>query len=100
MRISDWSSDVCSSDLVPRGATEYQFAQARMAPRAHDEHVGATIGDGREEYVADGGIVSGCIRGCCVDAVTAEVRRDVGAKCMLPFVRARPEHGYSFRFLP
>src|SRR3546814_21159436 len=51
------------SQHVPRGATEYQFAQARMAPRAHDEHVGATIGDGREEYLADGGIVRGWIRG-------------------------------------
>src|SRR3546814_16133565 len=70
-----------------------------MAPRAHDEHVGATIGDSREEYVADGDIVGGCIRGCRVDAMTAEMRRDVGAKCMLPFVRARAEHSYRFRFL-
>src|SRR3546814_8867829 len=36
MRISDWSSDVCSSDLPPSG-------DARAAPRLHIElrHVGA-----------------------------------------------------------
>src|SRR3546814_1465152 len=29
MRISDWSSDVCSSDLLPRGARS-QLAQGQM----------------------------------------------------------------------
>src|SRR3546814_7892163 len=28
MRISDWSSDVCSSDLVETGVSEYQLREA------------------------------------------------------------------------
>src|SRR3546814_5792531 len=37
MRISDWSSDVCSSDLVPRAARwpHQAAAQERFAPPSH-----------------------------------------------------------------
>src|SRR3546814_3904669 len=33
MRISDWSSDVCSSDLAPRASTPHAAARKRAAPR-------------------------------------------------------------------
>src|SRR3546814_21161737 len=38
MRISDWSSDVCSSDLSPAGAKQWQPVNQKpedMAPGAH-----------------------------------------------------------------
>src|SRR3546814_5005102 len=36
MRISDWSSDVCSSDLLPNQA--YQLALAQLMHRQVDRH--------------------------------------------------------------
>src|SRR3546814_4733736 len=41
MRISDWSSDVCSSDLLPQGA--------RSAARHFDEPQPSCSGSGRSE---------------------------------------------------
>src|SRR3546814_10774335 len=45
MRISDWSSDVCSSDLAP--CLEGVIAQARLVAGRHmldpDDHVGVDV---------------------------------------------------------
>src|SRR3546814_10449594 len=48
MRISDWSSDVCSSDLVVVGAEQSLPAGLALALGNRAERVEAT-GDGREE---------------------------------------------------
>src|SRR3546814_19998574 len=37
MRISDWSSDVCSSDLVDHAAHEAQVVGQQLLGRVHDE---------------------------------------------------------------
>src|SRR3546814_12841073 len=36
MRISDWSSDVCSSDLVPEGDHRQRFGEARIVREGGD----------------------------------------------------------------
>src|SRR3546814_7907395 len=38
MRISDWSSDVCSSDLAPAGVLRDARARGRRAARTDDAH--------------------------------------------------------------
>src|SRR3546814_12053216 len=43
MRISDWSSDVCSSDLI---AAREAFEEQRMVPHANRQ-AGAAVGMGR-----------------------------------------------------
>src|SRR3546814_6788945 len=37
MRISDWSSDVCSSDLDERGHVVEPLARAAVLPELHDQ---------------------------------------------------------------
>src|SRR3546814_20368330 len=43
MRISDWSSDVCSSDLVERpsllGPFSYEVTDTKLKRKAHPKHV-------------------------------------------------------------
>src|SRR3546814_6651135 len=41
MRISDWSSDVCSTDLHPRSGTVTPFPRARRFPDRHATSPGA-----------------------------------------------------------
>src|SRR3546814_16772635 len=67
MRISDWSSDVCSSDLSRPGGREYLHQAARVGGRARagvEDAFGADLGSDprRVEQVfgglaADGGFV-------------------------------------------
>src|SRR3546814_3995336 len=47
LRISDWSSDVCSSDLVKRSLFLHRFHKQGIAPRA------LIVGDHREPEVED-----------------------------------------------
>src|SRR3546814_8634851 len=54
MRISDWSSDVCSSDLLGYAANEAEFADAqasRMVQYATDAQI--------EEAIDNGGVMDG-----------------------------------------
>src|SRR3546814_2159366 len=48
MRISDWSSDVCSSDLLTLGTTRDQIVRAAMESLAHQ------CRDLMEAFAADG----------------------------------------------
>src|SRR3546814_18201471 len=51
MRISDWSSDVCSSDL-PSNLLRLEHAKARQRDLAgvHDEHVAGALGAVRDDH--------------------------------------------------
>src|SRR3546814_4424940 len=56
MRISDWSSDVCSSDLIPSRPDPFKIGLSYAAPRAFDmaicaraERGGMSIPDMRSE---------------------------------------------------
>src|SRR3546814_1427661 len=66
MRISDWSSDVCSSDVVPRGAAGRMFAMPKPYPREFREDV-IRVARSREPDVmlktiaADFGISESCL---------------------------------------
>src|SRR3546814_5930719 len=40
MRISDWSSDVCSSDLLAQGQSDAQFPRHALHQRARDADLG------------------------------------------------------------
>src|SRR3546814_15644442 len=52
MRISDWSSDVCSSDLHTRNA--------RRSRHECDGRHGGTVGDGEATMIAD--VIAGSLR--------------------------------------
>src|SRR3546814_2607385 len=52
MRISDWSSDVCSSDLS-QGAVEHRLEQLGQLARDHGWPVGAEGGDAVGQRVLD-----------------------------------------------
>src|SRR3546814_17907182 len=54
MRISDWSSDVCSSDLVVEIAGLEPRQHGHLRPAFHLEHADRI---GLAEHVVDGGIV-------------------------------------------
>src|SRR3546814_17661251 len=54
MRISDWSSDVCSSDLVLDGDIELRSLEARLT-KAEDAHDVETISNIHERLNAIGG---------------------------------------------
>src|SRR3546814_13589303 len=48
MRISDWSSDVCSSDLPPERTARAELAAAAAAEPVRDrDQIGAQLGRGR-----------------------------------------------------
>src|SRR3546814_5248756 len=57
VRISDWSSDVCSSDLVPRGAAAYG---RRAADGLAEETGGGVAGGSGGGCEASGATVSSC----------------------------------------
>src|SRR3546814_3176346 len=95
MRISDWSSDVCSSDLCPRpsAATRWRWhereADAGAAPRSWRR--GAQDGDGdggraRQTDAAadrDPAQTAGRGRGAAVDrSCLRSEERSVGEKCV------------------
>src|SRR3546814_5721354 len=85
MRISDWSSDVCSSDLEVGGNLRYAAAGEAhgddaalgrdtaqrpvedVAPDRVEDHVGAAAVGQAEHGIAE-------IRGCVVDAMVRAVR--------------------------
>src|SRR3546814_3922855 len=54
MRISDWSSDVCSSDLAVRAETERQAAESGIAEagRAYCAVLGADAGEAAAAAIA------------------------------------------------
>src|SRR3546814_20441523 len=58
MRISDWSSDVCSSDLESRGERIRQRQQQDGAhdPIADDPEHGGGVADGDEVERSEGGV--------------------------------------------
>src|SRR3546814_10922022 len=52
MRISDWSSDVCSSDLVNAAVFDYEYSDAQIYGPLFDSPIGvlfgiANVGDAR-----------------------------------------------------
>src|SRR3546814_10440980 len=94
MRISDWSSDVCSSDLIAKmismtGRSPMIFRESQMAElivitREGNELV-LEAGDGLSvmEVVRDGGVdeLLALCGGCCSCATSSEERR-VGKECV------------------
>src|SRR3546814_14325402 len=87
MRISDWSSDVGSSDLARARATTLRSAQAAAATAGSVHDVSARAGDG----------VAGLDR-CPADARVAGAwlhRRLYGGDGL---IRPAPEKGYEIRF--
>src|SRR3546814_16718695 len=93
MRISDWSSDVCSSDLFEALGHLHQPQRLAVALRARHAEVAAHLGLGvaallvaddhhaaavdAAEAADDGGVVG-------LGAVRSEERR-VGKECVSPF---------------
>src|SRR3546814_6057773 len=51
MRMSDWSSDVCSSDLVDVRAFEHPLADVATALEARDAEVDGAGGRGLDEVI-------------------------------------------------
>src|SRR3546814_2759863 len=84
MRISDWSSDVCSSDLVidmhlmPRGAQIFGRGQAR-GPRADDAD--RLAGRGARVQRFDPALGPSGVGDIFLDAARSE-RRRVGKECV------------------
>src|SRR3546814_9743427 len=59
MRISDWSSDVCSSDLVCKAANGHAHTIRRMLTTEKvDTTSGAFLFVGRDAYEAKGGTIT------------------------------------------
>src|SRR3546814_10855615 len=92
MRISDWSSDVCSSDLEIAERLEHRDLQAVVAHHAADllrrpvegEEVGLEDLDAVEARRRDGGKL-------LVEIATDRYRRDRGLHCPPPAVRKRTD---------
>src|SRR3546814_2734465 len=57
MRISDWSSDVCSSDLAAMAAT-------RAEPHSHDHHAHDAHGDGHAHRSEERRVGQECVSKC------------------------------------
>src|SRR3546814_20561661 len=78
MRISDWSSDVCASDLRSRRGGEVGLAHQRLADQEAVDAVGRErieIGAGRQTAFADKGGVFGCTRRKFDRSVKIDVER-------------------------
>src|SRR3546814_9516827 len=75
MRISDWSSDVCSSDLLPHFAVSREALRAALERHPELELASASVG----QALAD------------VDAARAEKRPDWGFN--VAFQRRDPQFG-------
>src|SRR3546814_6878731 len=72
MRISDWSSDVCSSDLIDAAVSEHAVAKIRDAiPRVKTQAPVATIGAEQIEDAAAKRIIH-------VDAFTVTTQARLG----------------------
>src|SRR3546814_4287948 len=90
MRISDWSPDVCSSDLLARGggADRHEGGRADFAP-PHLDGAGAGLAVGRGNRKGKAGI-------CHAARCRIERRARQGRKGALqPFLRSRSEEHTS-----
>src|SRR3546814_8912473 len=54
MRISDWSSDVCSSDLLTLGFTYNPASQIAQATRSNTAYSWTDAANGTDSYTANG----------------------------------------------
>src|SRR3546814_18396560 len=71
MRISDWSSDVCSSDLTP--ATKLMFGAAQIARMRPGTHlINASRGSVVDIDALAGALRSGHLAGAAVDVFPSE----------------------------
>src|SRR3546814_1990455 len=77
MRISDWSSDVCSSDLDPYGcpmsSCRPPFRRTRVGPSALPEHVCPGQGTCSSDVVVEGELVGVGAQAQGVDLASALV---------------------------
>src|SRR3546814_13544689 len=74
MRISDWSSDVCSSDLVRRDGGGEEVLQLEDATGCHDELVAGDPADGALVHADGVGDVAQHQRPQVLDTVVEEAR--------------------------
>ena len=63
----------------PGGAAEHQLAHARMRVGAHDQQVGAAIGDVRQESLSHAELARRHPLQLDLHVVAGEVRSDIGA---------------------
>src|SRR3546814_19402127 len=77
MRISDWSSDVCSSDLLPR---PFRTAKVRPPPPADETCVAAETSGGRDRRPAAPALPAASV-----------LRRYRAPTCRAPACRRRPD---------
>src|SRR3546814_2349433 len=93
MRISDWSSDVCSSDLLPPRAdagvrpARPAGAGATLVPPPRGGRPGGPVGRGRARAWGGGGRPRGCagvppVRGRGVGTRPRSEDRRVGKECV------------------
>src|SRR3546814_565406 len=101
MRISDWSSDVCSSDLLPKLCTgEWKGALAMSEPGAGSDVVGSM--SCRAERRGDVWIANGSkmwiTNGPEADVLVVYLRtagKEAGSRCMTAFIVERGMKGFS-----
>src|SRR3546814_4146634 len=84
MRISDWSSDVCSSDLPPCEALHFEMLRARFHRVAHFEPEATASGD---RFARDQLAIEPCCAWRCDLVRKGDVRprseeRRVGKECV------------------
>src|SRR3546814_19922260 len=99
MRIGDWSSDVCSSDLIARAAEplrrreRFHQPPARLVRAAEDADLaGADEVAQRIHHLVIGRVMVGPVRLIKIDIVRSEERR-VGTECVSTFrYRWTPYH--------
>src|SRR3546814_1692081 len=74
MRISDWSSDVCSSDLITGGFSATVFGGTVSRYNSGTIHNGLTLaGNGDTELKSTGGVRSGDVVAASVQSVKSTV---------------------------
>src|SRR3546814_3576427 len=78
MRISDWSSDVCSSDLVAQAALAALGHQHAVAVARHvaDDLVGGDVDDLGADRDDDGGVLAALAVALLAHAVLAALRAE------------------------
>src|SRR3546814_11527200 len=86
MRISDWSSDVCSSDLIPRAARKPDPCQVARdgvggARRIGDEQHEPPLAAPRDQPPLGAGIEANTVVHAAPDIARSEERR-VGKECL------------------
>src|SRR3546814_10264818 len=75
MRISDWSSDVCSSDLAPGHVGHHDLQRRSLLPGHGDVHRGG-VADGAVRIVRRHGQAEG------IDQAVRSEERRVGKECV------------------